>query len=49
MALPSYIFLWLLGIVLIAISWYVPNAHGFFWLGGITLALGAALALLRRG
>jgi len=49
MAVPSYIFLWMLGIVLIAISWYLPNAQGFLWLGAVTVAFGAALALLRRG
>ncbi|MGD0146525.1 MAG: hypothetical protein ABSB53_06725 [Nitrososphaerales archaeon] len=49
MEFPSFIILWLLGIALIVISWYVPHAQGFFWLGGITLAFGVALALLRRG
>lgn len=49
MAFPTYLFLWLLGIVLIIISWYAPNAQGFFWLGGLSLAFGVVLALLRRG
>jgi hypothetical protein len=42
--------LWLLGIFLIAISWYGgPKAGGFLWLGILTMAFGAALALMRRG
>jgi len=49
MALPSFIILWLLGILLIAVSWYVPKAGGFLWLGVISLAFGAVLGLLRRG
>jgi hypothetical protein len=40
--------LWLIGIVLIAIGWYVPGASGIAWLGGLTLAFGALLALRRE-
>ena len=42
------IMIWLLGIIMIAIGWYVPNAGGFVWLGGLTLVFGAALAFMRR-
>jgi len=41
--------LWLMGIVMIAVGWYVPNASGFVWLGALTLLFGAALAFFRRG
>jgi hypothetical protein len=47
--IQSYILLWLLGIVLIAVSWYIPGAGGFFWLGGLSLLFGFVLAYLRRG
>ena len=40
--------LWLVGIVLVVIGWYVPGAGGFAWLGAATLVFGAALAF-RRG
>ena len=39
--------LWLLGIVLVAIGWYVPGAGGFAWLGAATLVFGAVLAFRR--
>jgi len=41
--------LWLLGIVLVVIGWYVPGAGGFAWLGAATLVFGAALAFRRSG
>jgi membrane-bound ClpP family serine protease len=47
--IQSYVLLWLLGILLIAASWYLPGAGGFFWLGGLTLLFGFALAYFRRG
>ena len=40
--------LWLLGIVLVVIGWYIPGAGGFAWLGAATLIFGAVLAF-RRG
>ena len=40
--------LWLLGIVLVAVGWYIPGAGVFAWLGLATLVFGAALAF-RRG
>ena len=39
--------LWLLGIILVAIGWYVPGAGGFAWLGAATLIFGAVLAIRR--
>jgi membrane-bound ClpP family serine protease len=41
--------LWLLGIVLVVIGWYLPGAGGFAWLGAATLVFGAALAFRRGG
>ncbi len=49
MTVPPYFLLWLLGIFLVVVSWYVPNAGGFFWLGGLTLGFGVLLALVRKG
>ena len=40
--------LWILGIVLVIVGWYIPGASIFGWLGAITLAFGAAVALYRR-
>jgi membrane-bound ClpP family serine protease len=40
--------LWLLGIVLIAVGWYIPDASIFVWLGGLTLLFGAAIVFMRR-
>jgi membrane-bound ClpP family serine protease len=40
--------LWMLGIILVIVGWYVPGAGAVAWLGGITLAFGAAVALFRR-
>ena len=37
--------LWIIGIVLVSASWYVPNSGGLFWLGALTLLIGAAIAL----
>lgn len=48
MPIPPYLFLWLLGILMVAFSWYIPDAGGFFWLGALTLLFGMALALYRR-
>ncbi|HEV2225815.1 MAG TPA: hypothetical protein VGR56_03310 [Nitrososphaerales archaeon] len=45
----SYLLLWVLGILLIAVSWYLPGAGGFLWLGGLTLLFGFSLAYFRRG
>jgi hypothetical protein len=45
---PYIVLLWLLGIVLVAASWIIPRAGGFAYLGALTLAFSAALALLRR-
>ena len=39
--------LWLLGVVLVLIGWYVPGAGGFAWLGAATLVFGAVLAFRR--
>ena len=39
--------LWLLGIVLVAVGWYIPGAAVFAWLGLATLIFGAALAFRR--
>jgi len=39
--------LWLLGIVLVVVGWYIPNAGVFAWLGLATLIFGAALAFRR--
>jgi hypothetical protein len=44
-----YIFLWLLGLLLVAVALYVPPVGGLFWLGCLTLAFGFVLAYLRRG
>ena len=41
------IILWLIGVVLIAIGWYLPGAMIFLWLGVLTLIFGAALAFRR--
>ena len=46
--IPTYFMLWLLGLFLIALSWYIPGAAGFFWLGGLTLLFGFALVYFRR-
>jgi len=39
--------LWLLGIILVAVGWYIPEAWIFAFLGLATLVFGAALALRR--
>ena len=39
--------LWLLGIVLVVIGWYVPGAGGFAWLGAATMIFGAVMAFRR--
>jgi membrane-bound ClpP family serine protease len=46
--IQSYVLLWLLGILLIAASWYLPGAGGFLWLGGLTLLFRFAIAYFRR-
>ena len=43
------IILWIIGIILVAVGWYVPGASGFQILGFLTMAFGAALAFLKRG
>jgi membrane-bound ClpP family serine protease len=43
------IFLWLLGIVLVSIGWYVPGAGIIALLGAATLIFGAYLAYIQRG
>ena len=42
------ILLWLIGIIMIAIGWYVQGAGGFVYLGALTLVFGAALAFRGR-
>jgi membrane-bound ClpP family serine protease len=39
--------LWLLGIVLVVVGWYIPDAGILAWLGLATLIFGAALAFRR--
>jgi len=39
------VLLWLFGIVMIGIGWYVPGAGGIAWLGAATLVFGAIVAL----
>ena len=39
--------LWLLGIILVVVGWYIPEAGIFAWLGLATLVFGAALAFRR--
>ena len=39
--------LWLLGIILVVVGWYIPKAGIFAWLGLATLIFGAALAFRR--
>jgi membrane-bound ClpP family serine protease len=39
--------LWLLGIVMVIVGWYVSDAGVFAWLGLATLIFGAALAFRR--
>jgi membrane-bound ClpP family serine protease len=39
--------LWLLGIVLVVVGWYVSGAGGFAWLGAGTMIFGAVMAFRR--
>jgi len=40
--------LWLIGVTLVVIGWYVPGAGMIDWLGAVTLAFGALLAFRRE-
>ena len=44
----TFVLIELLGVALIALALYLPNAQGFFWLGAITMLFGAVLAWVRR-
>ncbi len=42
------VLLWLLGIVLVGVGWYIPGATIIVVLGVLTLLFGAYLAYLQR-
>jgi membrane-bound ClpP family serine protease len=40
--------LWLIGIALVVVGWYVPGASLIVYLGAVTLVFGALLAFRRE-
>lgn len=42
------VWLWLIGLILIIISWYIPNSGGYLIIGVITLAFGIIWGLRSR-
>ena len=49
MAVHPTVGLWLLGVVLIVIGWYVPNGSGFEFIGALALIAGTIIGLMGGG
>jgi len=44
--IPVPVWLWIIGIILILVGWFVPPVWGLIILGGLSMGFGALLSLL---